>query len=164
MPIQATRRLLHAALSGELDGVDYRVDEVFGFDVPVEVPGVERSLLDPRSTWRDPAAYDAKARELAAMFTANFEKFAADAGEAIAAAGPRADRRGEHRRTSSSGVPHQEAHRPHHDANAGSNAVGAAFGRFRRDGSDATTSSSSAPGAPACAQPSRHTTGARRSP
>ena len=90
MPIRATRRLLHAALSGELDGVDYRVDEVFGFDVPVEVPGVERSLLDPRSTWSDPAAYDAKAQELAGMFAANFEKFAADAGEAIAAAGPKA--------------------------------------------------------------------------
>ena len=85
MPIQATRRLLHAALSGELDAVDYRVDEIFGFDVPVEVPGVEGSLLDPRSTWSDPAAYDAKAHELAGMFTANFEKFAADAGEAITA-------------------------------------------------------------------------------
>ena len=84
MPIQATRRLLHAALSGELEGVEYRVDEVFGFDVPVEVMGVERSLLDPRSTWRDPAAYDTKAAELAGMFAANFEKFAADAG-AIAA-------------------------------------------------------------------------------
>jgi len=90
MPIQATRRLLHAALSGELDGVDYRVDGVFGFDVPVEVPGVESSLLDPRSTWSDPAAYDAKAQELAGMFTANFEKFAADAGEAITHAGPHA--------------------------------------------------------------------------
>ncbi len=90
MPIQATRRLLHAALSGELDRVDYRVDDVFGFDVPVEVPGVESSLLDPRSTWSDPAAYDAKAHELAGMFTANFEKFAADAGEAISNAGPKA--------------------------------------------------------------------------
>ena len=47
MPIQATRRLLHAALSGELDGVEYRADDVFGFDVPVEVPGVE--TLAPRS-------------------------------------------------------------------------------------------------------------------
>jgi phosphoenolpyruvate carboxykinase (ATP) len=88
MPIQATRRLLHAALSGELDGVEFRVDEVFGFEVPVEVPGVEPTLLVPRSTWRDPAAYDAKAQELAGMFAANFEKFAADAGEAVAAAGP----------------------------------------------------------------------------
>jgi phosphoenolpyruvate carboxykinase (ATP) len=90
MPIQATRRLLHAALSGELDRVDYRVDEVFGFDVPVEVPGVERSLLDPRSTWSDSAAYDAKARELAGMFAANFEKFSGEAGSAVTAAGPRA--------------------------------------------------------------------------
>ena len=34
MPIQATRALLHAALSGELDGVDYRIDDVFGFERP----------------------------------------------------------------------------------------------------------------------------------
>jgi phosphoenolpyruvate carboxykinase (ATP) len=89
MPIQATRRLLHAALWGELDEVEYRTDDVFGFAVPVRVPGVERSLLDPRSTWREPDKYDAKARELAAMFAANFDKFAADAGDAIAHAGPR---------------------------------------------------------------------------
>ena len=38
---------------------------VFGFEVPVEVPGVDAKLLDPRATWRDPDAYDAKARELA---------------------------------------------------------------------------------------------------
>ena len=35
MPIQATRALLHAALSGELDDVEYRIDETFGFEVPV---------------------------------------------------------------------------------------------------------------------------------
>jgi phosphoenolpyruvate carboxykinase (ATP) len=89
MPIQATRRLLHAALAGELDGVDYRTDDLFGFDVPVQVPGVERSLLDPRSTWRNPEAYDAKAADLAGMFVANFQKFAADAGEMVSQAGPR---------------------------------------------------------------------------
>ncbi len=89
MPIQATRRLLHAALSGELDGVDYRADEVFGFQVPVRVPGVEPSLLDPRTTWRDPDIYDVRARELARLFTDNFEKFVEDAGPAITAAGPR---------------------------------------------------------------------------
>jgi len=89
MPITATRGLLHAALSGALDNVPYRVDPVFGFEVPVSVPGVETALLDPRSTWADPEAYDAKARELADMFRANFERrFAADVEPAIAAAGP----------------------------------------------------------------------------
>jgi phosphoenolpyruvate carboxykinase (ATP) len=88
MPIQATRELLNAALSGRLDGVDYRTDETFGFQVPLEVPGVEASLLDPRSTWRDPEAYDAKAKELAAMFRRNFEKFD-DADDVVRAAGPR---------------------------------------------------------------------------
>jgi phosphoenolpyruvate carboxykinase (ATP) len=90
MPIKATRALLTAALSGALDDVELRTDEVFGFEVPTAVPGVDTSLLDPRSTWADPAAYDAKARELAAMFRANFEKrFAAKADPAVAGAGPR---------------------------------------------------------------------------
>jgi len=87
MPITATRTLLDAALSGELDSVEHRVDPTFGIEVPVEVPGVDSALLDPRSTWADPSAYDTKASELAAMFRANFTKF--DGVEpAVAAAGP----------------------------------------------------------------------------
>jgi phosphoenolpyruvate carboxykinase (ATP) len=88
MPIAATRTLLDAALSGALDEVPYRTDPVFGFAVPTACPGVEGSVLDPRATWRDRAAYDAKARELAGMFRANFEQFRADAGDAVAAAAP----------------------------------------------------------------------------
>jgi phosphoenolpyruvate carboxykinase (ATP) len=89
MPIKATRRLLDAALSGELGRVDYRSDALFGFEVPEAVPGVGSSLLDPRSTWRDPEAYDRNARELARMFRANFEtKLAGSVDEAVAAAGP----------------------------------------------------------------------------
>ena len=90
MPIGATRALLEAALSGELDDAEMRVDPVFGIEVPTAVPDVDTFLLDPRGTWADPAAYDAKAQELATMFRANFEKrFAADADPAVAAAGPR---------------------------------------------------------------------------
>jgi phosphoenolpyruvate carboxykinase (ATP) len=89
MPIADTRELLRAALSGELGDVEYREDPFFGFAVPVEVPGVLTKLLDPRSTWRDPEAYDRKARELARMFSDNFAKFA-DADPAVAAAGPKA--------------------------------------------------------------------------
>jgi phosphoenolpyruvate carboxykinase (ATP) len=87
MPIAATRALLRAALDGELDGAEYRTDPIFGFEVPVEVPGVESSLLDPRSTWSDSEAYDEKARYLATRFKDNFEKFGAD--DNIVQAGPR---------------------------------------------------------------------------
>jgi phosphoenolpyruvate carboxykinase (ATP) len=87
MPIAATRSLLHAALSGELADVEYRTDELFGFEIPVEVPGVEPKLLDPRSTWTDPAAYDEGAKELARMFSENFQKFEAD--DNLVEAGPR---------------------------------------------------------------------------
>ena len=87
MPIAATRALLRAALARELDHVDYRTHPIFGFEVPVEVPGVDSRLLDPRSTWNDPDAYDEKARYLAGKINENFSRFGADAS--IVAAGPR---------------------------------------------------------------------------
>ena len=88
MPINATRTMLRAALSGELDDVEFRTDELFGFEVPLHVRGVDDSLLDPRVTWSDPVRYDAKARELAEMFAENFSKRFSDVDASIRAAGP----------------------------------------------------------------------------
>jgi phosphoenolpyruvate carboxykinase (ATP) len=87
MPIDETRALLRAALPGALDGVEMRVDPVFGFQVPLAVPGVDSKHLDPRSTWADGEAYDAKAAELAGLFRENFEQFG-DVDPEVAAAGP----------------------------------------------------------------------------
>ena len=89
MPIQATRALLGAVLAGELGDGEFRTDAVFGFEVPVSAPGVDESLLDPRSTWADPEAYDRKARELAQMFADNFAEKHVDAPAEIAAAAPK---------------------------------------------------------------------------
>jgi phosphoenolpyruvate carboxykinase (ATP) len=89
MPIAATRALLHAALEHGLRDVEYRLDPLFGFEVPLDVPGVDSRLLDPRATWADPSAYDSQAAELARMFRENFAKFAETAGPEVAAAGPR---------------------------------------------------------------------------
>jgi len=89
MPIQATRALLGAVLAGELGDGEFRTDAVFGFEVPVSAPGVDESLLDPRSTWADPEAYDRKACELAQMFADNFAEKHADAPAEIAAAAPK---------------------------------------------------------------------------
>jgi phosphoenolpyruvate carboxykinase (ATP) len=89
MPIQATRTMLRAALSGELDDATYRDDDHFGFEVPVEVTGVEPELLDPRSTWSDTEQYDVKARELAELFAENFSRRFGDVDPEVRAAGPR---------------------------------------------------------------------------
>jgi phosphoenolpyruvate carboxykinase (ATP) len=75
MPIKATRALLTAALDGTLNHVEFRKDANFGFEVPVSVPGVDDSLLDPRSTWADKDAYDAQAAKLVGMFADNFEQY-----------------------------------------------------------------------------------------
>ena len=75
MPIKATRALLTAALSGELKSAQFRTDPNFGFSVPVSVAGVDSTILDPRSTWSDGAAYDAQAKKLVSMFITNFAKF-----------------------------------------------------------------------------------------
>ncbi|MFD0981583.1 phosphoenolpyruvate carboxykinase [Tropicimonas aquimaris] len=75
MPIKATRGLLTAALDGTLKTVAFQKDPFFGFDVPVEVPGIETDLLHPRDTWKDKEAYDAQARKLVAMFKENFEQY-----------------------------------------------------------------------------------------
>ena len=75
MPIRATRALLHAALDGSLNKVQFRKDPNFGFDVPVSVPGVDDQLLDPRQTWADSAAYDAQAKKLVEMFSDNFAQY-----------------------------------------------------------------------------------------
>jgi phosphoenolpyruvate carboxykinase (ATP) len=45
-------------------------------------------LLDPRSTWADPASYDETAAKLAAEFSSHFAIFADDVTPEIAAAGP----------------------------------------------------------------------------
>jgi len=88
MPIQVTRALLHTALSGALDDVEYREDPIFGFEVPIEVSGIDSALLDPRATWRYPEEYDRKARYLAEKFRENFARFA-DPDSDVAKAGPR---------------------------------------------------------------------------
>jgi phosphoenolpyruvate carboxykinase (ATP) len=83
-----TRAIARAALAGELDDVKTETDPVFGLAVPTEIKGVPSKVLNPRTTWPDPAAYDAQARKLAAMFRENFETFGS-AESAIKNAGPK---------------------------------------------------------------------------
>jgi len=89
MPIKATRALLAAALNGSLKNAEFRTDPNFGFEVPVSVSDVDGSILDPRSTWADKAAYDRQARKLVGMFIDNFGKFESHVDQAVRGAAPR---------------------------------------------------------------------------
>jgi len=77
MSLPHTRALLDAALSGQLDSVPYAQHPVFRVSVPKSCPEVPAQVLDARGQWPDPGAYDRGARELAARFLKNFEKFPA---------------------------------------------------------------------------------------
>jgi phosphoenolpyruvate carboxykinase (ATP) len=90
MPIQATRALLNAALDGSLKNVNFRKDPNFGFDVPVDVPGVDSGILDPRSTWADKGEYDRTAARLVGLFVENFAEFAEYVDEGVRQSGPKA--------------------------------------------------------------------------
>ncbi|MFH1481162.1 MAG: phosphoenolpyruvate carboxykinase (ATP) [Pseudomonadota bacterium] len=88
MRIEHTRALLNAALSRALDGVPMQTDPVFGLQVPLEVPGVPKEILNPRNTWSNPSQYDESARVLAVRFQKNFEQFKDQSPKSVLAAGP----------------------------------------------------------------------------
>jgi phosphoenolpyruvate carboxykinase (ATP) len=91
MSLPHTRAMVKAATSGALKGVETTRHPIFNVDVPVSCPGVPDEVLDPKSTWADPEAYDQQARELALMFAKNFDRFAADVPAEVNAAGPITD-------------------------------------------------------------------------
>jgi phosphoenolpyruvate carboxykinase (ATP) len=72
--LKYTRAIVQAVLGGELDDSYTRRDPIFELAVPTEINRVPAIVLNPRSTWSDPAAYDAQANKLARMFRENFEK------------------------------------------------------------------------------------------
>ena len=73
--IKLTRGLITAALEGKLDDVPTRPDPLFRLSALESFSGIPDSLLNPRSSWSDPDAYDTKAADLAEQFAANEKPF-----------------------------------------------------------------------------------------
>ena len=88
MKLSSTRIMLAEALSGSLNKGAFHVDPIFGLEIPDDVPGVQRELLDPKRTWPDKDDYTKTAHKLAGMFRENFKQFEDIAGQEIASAGP----------------------------------------------------------------------------
>ncbi len=72
--IDLTRKMVHAALEGELEMVEYEENKIFHIMVPKNCPGVPSEILDPRNIWNDKKAYYKRAKMLAKEFGEHFDK------------------------------------------------------------------------------------------
>jgi len=87
-----TRALISAIFDGELDDAETETLPIFNLQMPKALAGLDSSVLDPRSSYEDPAEWEKRARHLGGLFVDNFEKFTdTDAGKALVAAGPQID-------------------------------------------------------------------------
>ncbi|MGO9518037.1 MAG: phosphoenolpyruvate carboxykinase (ATP) [Candidatus Korobacteraceae bacterium] len=87
MSLPYTRAMVNALVEGKLANVEFEVEPAFGFSIPKSCPGVPSELLNPRSSWKDKAAYDKMAADLSQRFAKNFEQF--EASPEVRNAGPK---------------------------------------------------------------------------
>ncbi len=87
--LKDNRKTIDMIFSGAFDDIEYETLPTLNLDVPKGIEGLDASL-NPRDSWADKDAYDASAKNLAAMFVKNFENFTdTDNGKALVAAGPK---------------------------------------------------------------------------
>ena len=91
MKLAYTRAMISAAMEGQLDDVEYRNHPIFGLAIPQSCPNVPDEVLNPRDTWENKEAYDAKASELAVSFKENFAQFESYANDEIMGGAPKTD-------------------------------------------------------------------------
>lgn len=86
--LKYTRRMLAAALNGELNNAKFDTLPVFNLQYPTTCPGVPDEILNPRSTWADKEAYEKTIAKLATLFVKNFNRFEEYANDEIMSGAP----------------------------------------------------------------------------
>ena len=87
--IKDTRGIIDAILDGSIDKAETKMIPIFNLEVPTSLPGVDPKILDPRDTYADPAEWEKKAKDLAALFIKNFVQYTDnEEGKRLVAAGP----------------------------------------------------------------------------
>lgn len=88
--LKNTRAIIDATLNGTIDDAETFTLPLFNLAVPVELPGVDTHILDPRNTYASREQWQEKAEHLAQLFIDNFDKYTdTPAGAALVSAGPK---------------------------------------------------------------------------
>ncbi|MFT5721494.1 MAG: phosphoenolpyruvate carboxykinase (ATP) [Motiliproteus sp.] len=88
--IKDTRAIIDAILDGSIENSEFKQLPHFNLAVPQALPDVDNSILNPQDTYSDTTVWESKAKNLAAMFIDNFERFTDTAdGAALVEAGPK---------------------------------------------------------------------------
>ena len=73
--LSLTRAMVAACLDGSLEEAEFELDPIFNLSVPKSCPGVPDEVLSPKKMWKDKAAYEKTAKELAEQFKENFSQY-----------------------------------------------------------------------------------------
>ena len=88
MSLKDTRLMIQAALDGSINKENFENFEVFNFQVPTNINGVDKKILQPKNTWKDSSDYNKALNNLAQLFIQNFKHFEAGVSEQIKEAAP----------------------------------------------------------------------------
>lgn len=88
MKIALTRKLVSAVLDGSLARAQFLKDDIFNLDIPMEIPGVDADILQPKKAWADKKAYELAAKKLAELFNENVKPYRDMLSKEVIAAGP----------------------------------------------------------------------------
>ena len=92
MKLKFTRAMVSAAISGEMDDIEYEHDDVFNLDIPKSINPIliPDDILNPKNVWTDEKKYKEACEKLAKEFANNFNKKYPDMPDNIKNAGPKA--------------------------------------------------------------------------
>lgn len=87
--LKNTRAIIDAIISGEIDQMETKHIPFLNLTVPVELPNVDKGILDPRDTYKSEEEWEVKAKDLAARYIKNFEQYTnTEEGKKLVYAGP----------------------------------------------------------------------------
>lgn len=87
--LKNTRAIIDAIINGEIDKAATTKIPFLNLTVPTSLTDVSEGILDPRDTYADVNEWEVKARDLAARYIENFERYTdTEEGKRLVASGP----------------------------------------------------------------------------